>query len=86
MEKADDKIWFKAKLYGWGWYPCTWQGWAIILFFAIAEILLFKIINYSSHSASDTLINFVPFAFLLIIVLVIICYIKGERPRWRWGK
>ena len=21
------KLWFKAKLYGWGWYPCSWEGW-----------------------------------------------------------
>lgn len=28
---------------------------------------------------------FVAFALLLCVLLVIVCWIKGERPSWRWG-
>ncbi len=30
MAKVAGKYWFKAKNYGWGWYPATWQGWLIL--------------------------------------------------------
>lgn len=23
-------MWFRAKRYGWGWRPVTWQGWAVV--------------------------------------------------------
>ena len=38
------KIWFKAKRYGWGWYPSTWQGavcifiWVILFVFGIIKM------------------------------------------------
>mgnify|MGYP001568499764 CR=1 FL=1 len=86
MENKKRKLWFKAKLYGWGWYPSTWQGWLVLLTWVIIEIALFLNIDKNSHSVSDTLINFIPISIVLIIILIIICYIKGERPRWRWGK
>jgi hypothetical protein len=28
----------------------------------------------------------VAFASRMVVVLLIICYWKGEPPRWRWGK
>jgi len=79
------KKWFKAKHYGWGWYPSSWQGWIIMLVWIIAIVFTFRQIDSSSHSASDTLINMaIPFA-VLTAALVIICYATGEKPRWRWG-
>lgn len=80
------RLWFKAKNYGWGWYPVTWQGWVILLFFILLVIGNFIRIDRRSHSVSDTLINFVPQTFILIIFLLIICYKTGEKPEWRWGK
>jgi len=29
---------------------------------------------------------FVLYAMVLAIALVVICLLKGEKPRWRWGK
>ena len=26
------------------------------------------------------------FLLPLTVVLILICYLKGERPRWRWGE
>ncbi|HYC83050.1 MAG TPA: hypothetical protein VEB60_00680, partial [Candidatus Paceibacterota bacterium] len=28
------RLWFKRKLYGWGWTPVTWQGWLAVLAYA----------------------------------------------------
>ena len=77
--------WFKRKLYGWGWTPATWQGWVIVGVYVFILVLLFKSIDKTSHSGSDTLIAFaIPF-LIETAVLVIICYIKGEKPKWQWG-
>ncbi len=80
------KIWFKAKNYGWGWQPSSWQGWLVLLVFIGFNIKIFWLIDRSSHSVSDTLINFVLPFILSTVILIIICYFKGEKPKWRWGK
>jgi len=83
--KNKNKLWFKAKMYGWGWQPVSREGWAISVLYTIAVVLHFKNIDRFSHSISDTLINFaIPF-IITTIFLLIICYARGERLKWRWG-
>ena len=77
--------WFKAKWYGWGWVPARWQGWLTLSVFIGLIILNSYRIDYDSHSANDTLINFIPQTFFLFAILLFICWKKGERPRWSWG-
>ncbi|MBS3144121.1 hypothetical protein J4208_00900 [Candidatus Woesearchaeota archaeon] len=76
------KYWFKTKTYGWGWYPATWQGWLVlgiyILFFASL------IIKVNSHTMVLPL--YLIAVFILTGILLVICYLTGEKPRWRWGK
>ncbi len=80
------KPWFKNKSYGWGWTPATWQGWLILALFVIYIVRDFMQIDARQHSGSDTLINFVPRVVLYVLILVIICTLTGEKPRWSWGK
>ena len=79
-------IWFKRKRYGWGWTPCTWQGWLLTVAYVVLMIYLFRTIDSTSHSGSDTLIGFslpfISFTFLFILI----CYKTGESPRWQWGE
>lgn len=83
---AKNRLWFKAKNYGWGWYPVTWEGWLVTILFVV-------FITYRANKVSDmfdTDSSFV-FRFLFEIIfalipLLIICYLKGEKPYWRWGK
>ena len=78
-EKKENKLWFKAKIYGWGWYPCSWQGWLVILVW----LLLFTFgIAKMDHEWLKNLVVI----FILTLFLFWICYKKGEKPRWRWGK
>jgi hypothetical protein len=74
-------IWFPAKRYGWGWgLPVSWQGWVVLAAFAlliVVGILLFP-------PTRDT-VAFVIYVIALNVVLVAICYAKGEKPSWRWG-
>jgi hypothetical protein len=80
------KYWFHAKQYGWGWYPSTWQGWTVICLYVCINLYLFYTIDSSSHSVSDTVMNYFPNAFFLIVALLVICYLTGEKPGWHWGK
>ncbi len=80
------KYWFKAKTYGWGWYPATWQGWLVLLGWIGLVFLNFLRIDKAQHSVSDSLINFIPQTLIFTIILITICWMTGERPRWRWGK
>jgi hypothetical protein len=79
------KLWFRAKMFGWGWYPVSWEGWVVIALYVIA---IFKNTWYLApqHSVSDDLISVAIKVIPPTICLLIICYAKGERPRWRWGK
>ncbi len=80
----DKKLWFKAKRYGWGWYPVTWQGWLAIAIFLVVILYFSSTINDNSP-ASEVILNFVlPIAISLFLLLVL-CYRTGEKPRWRWG-
>ncbi len=78
-------LWFKAKRYGWGWYPSSLEGWLVLGLYVILEVSSFIRIDSKSHSVSDTLINFIPLTLLLSIILILICYLKGEKPKWNWG-
>ncbi|BFM39012.1 hypothetical protein OLK001_09380 [Synechocystis sp. LKSZ1] len=82
MPSKPRKYWFPAKRYGWGWGPpSAWQGWIILLIYL--ALVLGGIPFLQSTKG-----NFVYLAFVLLltVVLIAICWLTGERPRWRWGQ
>ena len=85
LRNNPEGYWFKAKLYGWGWTPATWQGWLVLAVFGALLFLNFLRLDATSHSASDTVRPFFIQTVLLVILLLGICYAKGEKPRWQWG-
>lgn len=72
--------WFKRKLYGWGWTPAKWQGWAVIAGFIILLMILI-----SRRGSFQTEGQFLALFFLLLLILLLITYSKGEKPKWQWG-
>jgi len=76
--KEKKKYWFRAKCYGWGWYPSTWQGFLVLLVWAF--IFIFGILKMD-HEWLKNLV----FMILATGFLIYICYKTGEKPRWRWG-
>lgn len=78
------RYWFKAKKYGWGWQPATWEGWLIIIAFFVVAVYLAKDIDTASGSARSVL-EMVANVIALTALLIIIAYKTGEKPRWRWG-
>ena len=85
LKNNPERYWFKRKLYGWGWTPATWQGWVTLAVFIVLIVFNFNRIDSGSHSGSDTLINFIPETAVLVAILLAICYLTGEKPRWQWG-
>jgi hypothetical protein len=83
---SENKIWFKNKTYGFGWVPVTWQGWFTIFIFIIFQFWNFLRLDAVSHSNSDTLRPFIIETFFATLILIFICYKKGEKPGWHWGK
>ncbi len=81
----DQKVWFKAKKYGWGWTPVTWQGWAVIAVYVIAILFEFFSFNIFTHSVPSIIINFLTSVFIFTVVLLVVCFATGEKPEWRWG-
>lgn len=89
-QKENKKYWFRRKLYGWGWFPVTWQGWLITLFFILIMLLNGYFFNYRvSNIGKPTKFDWFLFYGIIILstlILILICYKKGEKPKWSWGK
>ena len=86
MEKVPKKMWFRAKTYGYGWTPCSIEGWLVMLLYVWSCMNIFLVIDWRSHSSSDTLINFAPVFLAQTFLLYVICVWRGEKARWRWGR
>lgn len=79
-------LWFKRKLYGFGWTPAKWQGWLTIAIFV--ALMIGNTIRFSKNASY--LVDTVPVGFIiqtviLVILLIVVCYVKGEKPGWQWG-
>ncbi|WP_042263873.1 hypothetical protein [Paraburkholderia heleia] len=79
---GNGKYWFRAKRHGWGWgLPLAWQGWVVL---AVYVLSIFPVaVFFGPHRH--------PFAFAALVILAtlalsVVCWLKGEPPRWRWGK
>jgi hypothetical protein len=78
------KPWFRAKKYGWGWgLPLTWQGW--VVFAGYFAFIVYDAFRLDINSSSDVAVTYAFDSIVASIVLVVIAYLTGEKPRWRWG-
>ena len=71
------RLWFKRKI--WGWYPCSWEGWLVLL-------ILAGIFTFLVTRVEEDLLNSFIFIFIITVILIVICYMKGEKPRWSWSR
>ena len=75
------RYWFPAKRYGWGWgLPIAWQGWVVM---AVFVVLLFggAVALLPTHGPAA----FVAYTAFICLLLVGVCWLKGEPPAWHWG-
>lgn len=73
--------WFRAKRYGWGWgLPQRWQGWLVLATYVVLQIgaaaLFLPLDN----------VMFLLCTAMLTTGLIAVCWVTGEKPRWRWGE
>ena len=81
MTPEVDKYWFPAKRYGWGWGPpCRWQGWVVLVGFILFNLLGPVVFRLPKHW-----LMFALYEVILCTALIVICWKKGEPPRWRPG-
>lgn len=89
-------LWFKAKEYGWGWVPVTWQGWAITalytLLFTLSTLVFLGWLGAATEAQANIrdivfgILEFLIVAGILTYSLFRICTRYGEAPSWRWGR
>ena len=84
LEDNPQGYWFKRKLYGWGWTPVRWQGWAVTLGYVLLVLLLASSVSWVTSSKEVSLMFILP-VIILTSAFIRICYKKGEKPRWQWG-
>jgi len=74
--------WFKRRRFGWGWIPVAWQGWAVVLTYAV---IVLGVPAAFSDSPDETWL-----VVLTVVVatgvLVMLGFRHGPAPRWRWGR
>jgi uncharacterized membrane protein YhaH (DUF805 family) len=83
IEKNKKLLWFRAKDYGWGWYPVTWEGWTLTLGYIVIAVGGAMLV--ADNQQSPLAVLFFPFILVLTTILLFTCYYTGEKPEWRWG-
>ena len=82
---SNERYWFPAKRYGWGWgLPSAWQGWIVLTAYVVA--IAVGIGYLRGHHDDYSRLDRVAYVLILTVLLCVICWWKGEKPRWRWGK
>jgi hypothetical protein len=85
IKNNPQKYWFRAKWFGWGWTPATWQGW-IATIILVGTIVFFSQTLTETASFSDVLLGFLLPTGLVTSAFIYLAYKTGEKPRWSWGK
>ena len=77
--------WFKRKLYGWGWEPATKEGWLTIVLFVVLIVSNAFRLESLFLPESELAVYAVLETCAFVLVLVGVCYMTGESPKWMWG-
>jgi hypothetical protein len=82
MTEGEPKYWFPAKRYGWGWsFPVSWQGWAVLVGYLVLILGGIPLVHARAGNVA-----YLVYLVVLTVLLVVVCWLKGEPVRWRWGK
>ncbi|MCC7543654.1 hypothetical protein IT415_03000 [bacterium] len=77
--------WFRAKKYGWGWVPVTWQAWLIVAIWSAIFAGIIALLDLRFNGSWQGPVFSILIGFVWASVLIYISYKKGEPPRWQWG-
>jgi hypothetical protein len=82
-----ETYWFRAKRYGWGWTPCSWQGWSVLAVWA--SVFTAFVLGAAAAAASSDAVVFAAMIALAVVSTLVLVYVgwrSGERPGWHWGE
>lgn len=79
-----NEIWFKRKTYGWGWTPANAKGWLVTIGYIVA-VVSYPLLGEAGYVPFFPLL-YSSISLVLTVGLVALCFLKGEKPSWRWGK
>tara|TARA_Y100000034_G_C6635779_1_gene277750 strand:- start:346 stop:573 length:228 start_codon:yes stop_codon:yes gene_type:complete len=74
------KLWFKSKKYGWGWTPCSIEGWLVTLGFIG---IVFFLARYFLEQGKT--VAFIEGLIVSILIFIVIAWKTGEKPKFSWG-
>jgi hypothetical protein len=79
--QPERKYWFPAKRYGWGWgIPSSREGWLVL-----AAFVGLLVVGSFLFPPRTRLGPYLAYVAVLCALLIGVCWLKGEPPRWRWG-
>jgi len=84
IKNNPENYWFRARWYGWGWVPATWQGWLTTTIYVFIGIILGIALENNEQTKYSTPI------YLLVLTTITLSFIfltykKGEKPKWSFG-
>ncbi|MCK9344869.1 MAG: hypothetical protein M0P64_01935 [Candidatus Pacebacteria bacterium] len=85
LKDNPEGYWFKRKLYGWGWTPATREGWMATIGFVLVLVFLAATSDEPAATSLDAFMMLAAPFVVATIIFLIVCYQKGESPRWQWG-
>ena len=85
-KKIMERYWFKAKKYGYGWYPATWEGWVVMAVWLVAFLRITVFFSAQMQlTGPANLYWYAPLVLLITGALVLVSWLKGEPAQWRRG-
>lgn len=84
MRNNPKGYWFRRKLFGWGWTPARWQGWLTLAVFL--AVFVWLMVSFTNEPNPDAVAApFLAKVFAWAALLIGVCYLTGEPPKWQWG-
>lgn len=83
--RMEKKFWFRRKRYGYGWLPNSREGWAVTFVFVVVILALAVQVDENMADTKVLVLQFLVPVFVSVLVLILIAWRTGEKPRWQWG-
>ena len=61
------------------------EGWIVILIYLIGILKIVLLSEYYAYSPRSVLVHSILPSVILTAILIAVCYMKGEKPKWQWG-